>query len=141
VLEDVALYAPSTLGAHGIAVNAAVSRQWAAGEGIVAGLRATGPLPPVVVIALGTNGPISAHDFDQMMTDLAGVRRVVFMTVTGPLSANNNVIRAGVSRYHQAALADWATLSAANPSWFASDHVHIGPAGARALGALLASEV
>jgi hypothetical protein len=141
VLEDVALYAPSTLGAHGIVINAAVSRQWGAGERIVAGLRAAGPLPPVVVIALGTNGPISARDFDQMMTDLAGVRRVVFMTVTGPVSANNNVIRAGVSRYHQAALADWATLSAANPSWFASDHVHIGPAGARALGALLASEV
>jgi len=63
------------------------------------------------------------------------------MTVTGPLIANNNVIRAGVSRYHQAALADWATVSAAHPSWFAPDHVHIGPAGARALGALFASVI
>jgi hypothetical protein len=61
------------------------------------------------------------------------------MTVTGPVAANNAVIRAGVARYHQDVLADWAALSAANPTWFAADHVHVGPAGAAALGQLLAS--
>jgi hypothetical protein len=139
VLEDVALYAPSTLKGKGIAINAAVSRQWAAGESIVASMRASGSLPGVVVVALGSNGPIHAADFDKMMTGLAGVRRVVFMTVTGPLVANNDIIRAGVARYPQAALADWAVLAAANPTWFAKDHVHVGAAGATALGQLLAS--
>ena len=141
VLEDVALYAPSTLNARGIAINAAVSRQWSTGEGIVAGMRASGRLPAVVVVALGSNGPIHPADFDNMMSRLSGVRRVVFMTVTGPLIANNDVIRDGVSRYPQAVLADWAALSAANPTWFAKDHVHVGAAGAAALGQLFASVV
>ncbi len=141
VLEDVALYAPSTLNARGIAINAAVSRQWSTGEGIVASMQASGRLPAVVVVALGSNGPIHPADFDNMMSRLAGVRRVVFMTVTGPLIANNDVIRDGVSRYPQAVLADWAALSAANPTWFAKDHVHVGAAGAAALGQLFASVV
>jgi hypothetical protein len=38
-------------------------------------------------------------------------------------------------------LADWATLSAAHPTWFAKDHVHVGAAGAAALGQLFASVV
>jgi hypothetical protein len=90
---------------------------------------------------LGSNGPITSADFDKMMSGLTGVRRVVFMTVTGPLIANNDVIRAGVARYPQAVLADWATLSAAHPTWFAKDHVHVGAAGAAALGQLFASVV
>jgi hypothetical protein len=139
VLEDVALYAPTTLTSRGVAINAAVGRQWASGEGILGSLRASGRLPPVVVVALGSNGPISAAAFDAMMAQVAGARRVVFMTVTGPLVANNAVIRAGVARYGQDVLADWAALAAAHPEWFAPDHVHVGPAGATALGQLLAS--
>jgi hypothetical protein len=138
VLEDVQLYAPTTLSSHAISVNAAVSRAWVAGEGIFGSLRASGRLPAIVIVALGTNGPVRAADFDTMMQAVAGATRVVFMTVTGPEIANNDVIRAGVARYPQAALADWASLAAAHPAWFARDGVHIGPAGATALGNLLA---
>jgi hypothetical protein len=139
VLEDVRLYAPATLAAHNIAFNAAVGRQWAVGVGILSSLRAAGKLPPVVIVGLGSNGRVSATQFDQMMQACAGALRVVFMTVTGPLIGNNPVITAGVARYPQAALADWNTLATAHPDWFAPDHVHIGPAGANALGNLLAS--
>jgi hypothetical protein len=139
VLADVQIYAPSTLVARGIGFNAAVGRQWGSGRAILASLRARGRLPSVVLVALGTNGPIGAGDFDAMMQAVLGARRVVFMTITGPYAANSSVIRAGVARYPEAALADWAGLSASHPGWFASDHVHIGPAGAAALGNLLAS--
>jgi hypothetical protein len=141
VLEDVALYAPATLASRGVVINAAVGRQWATGESILGSLKVAGRLPPVVVVALGTNGPVSAVAFDAMMAEVAGASRVVFMTVTGPLVANNEVIRAGVARYHQDVLADWSALAAAHPAWFAPDHVHVGPAGAAALGQLLASLV
>jgi hypothetical protein len=139
VLEDVQIYAPSTLVSRGIGFNAAVGRQWGSGRAILASLRTRGRLPSVVVVALGTNGPIGAGDFDAMMQAVLGARRVVFMTITGPYAANSSVIQAGVARYPQAALADWAALSASHPGWFASDHVHVGPAGAAALGNLLAS--
>jgi len=96
-------------------------------------------LPPVVIVALGSNGRITAALFDQMMQVCSGAKRVVFMTVTGPLIANNAIITAGVARYApRAVLADWHTLASAHPEWFAADKVHVGPAGARALGTLLA---
>ena len=139
VLEGVRLYAPDTLLSHGISFNTAVSRAWRAGEAIFTSWRASGRLPPIVVVALGTNGPVLPADFDAMMLAVAGATRVVFMTVTGPEVANNAVIRAGVARYPQAALADWAALAASHPAWFARDGVHIGPAGAAAFGNLLAA--
>jgi hypothetical protein len=139
VLEDVQLYAPATLSSHGITFNTAVSRAWIAGETIFNSLRADGRLPPVVIVALGSNGAVRPADFDAMMRAVAGATRVVFMTVTGPETANNAIIRAGVARYPQAALADWAALAALHPGWFARDGVHIGPAGATALGNLLAA--
>ena len=140
VLEDVGLYAPGTLQSHNIAINAAVGRQWAAGISILSGLRASGKLPPVVVVALGSNGRISDTLFEQMMQVCAGAQRVVFMTVTGPLIGNNPILSAGVVRHAPVAvLADWNAMASAHPDWFAPDHVHVGPAGAAALGNLLAS--
>jgi hypothetical protein len=139
VLEDVQLYAPATLSAHAISVNAAVGRQWSVGIGILSALRAQGQLPPVVIVGLGSNGRITASLFDQMMQACTGAKRVVFMTVTGPLVGNNPIITAGVARYPSAVLADWHTLAMAHPAWFAADGVHMGPAGATALGDLLAS--
>lgn len=139
VLEDVKLYAPATLASRGIAVNAAVSRQWRTGITIVSQLRAAGQLPAVVLVVLGSNGVINAGLFDQMMQACAGARRVVFMTVTGPLIGNNPIISAGVARHPGAVLADWAAVSAGHPDWFAADGVHVGPLGSAALGNLLAS--
>ena len=37
-----------------------------------------------------------------------------------------------------AVLADWYTLAAAHPEWFTADQVHLNPAGATALAALIA---
>jgi hypothetical protein len=139
VLDDVKLYAPATLTSHDISIDAAVGRQWKVGVAILQGLRTAGQMPSVVVVALGSNGRITAALFDQMMQVCAGAKRVVFMTVTGPLIANNPIIRAGVARYPNAALADWNILADGHPQWFGPDHVHVGPAGARALGNLLAS--
>jgi hypothetical protein len=97
-------------------------------------------------VALGTNGPITASDFDTMMADLAGVTRVVFVTVhvdqpwQDPVNA---VLEAGVARYPNTVLADWAGLAAAHPEWFYSDgtHLPIGGPGAQALAALIATAV
>ncbi len=138
VLEDVKLYAPATLTSHQIAIDAAVGRQWSVGVGILSSLRASGKLPPVVIVALGSNGRINDAQFDQMMQACQGAKRVVFMTVTGPLIGNNPIIAAGVARHPGALLADWNTLVNAHPDWLAPDHVHVGPAGAAALGDLLA---
>ncbi len=130
----------------GITVLGAVSRQWTDGETLLAQLKASGQLGSEVVVGLGTNGPITAADFDTMMTVLSGVRRVVFVNVVvGQPWQNevNTVLAAGVARYPNTVLADWAALEATDPGWVYSDGTHLpidGP-GARALAALVASKL
>ncbi len=130
----------------GIQVYAAVSRQWSAGEAILAQLKAEDQLGAIVVVGLGTNGPITTADFNTMMSILSGASRVVFVTVhVGQPWQNevNGVIESNVGRFPNAVIADWASLADANPGWLYSDGTHLpidGP-GAQALAALVASKV
>ena len=130
----------------GVDVEAAVSRQWATGEQLLQQLRSEGRLGAVVVVALGTNGPITSADFDAMMSVLSGASRVVFVNIVVDRSwqdPNNQVLASGVAQYSNAVIADWHSLESQNPSWVYSDgtHLPIGGAGAQALAALIASKV
>ena len=128
----------------GIDVEAAVSEQWAAGEEELAQLKAEGRLGAEVIVALGTNGPITATDFSDMMTVLQGASHIVFVNihVDRPWQdPNNAVLDQGAATYPGVLIADWATLAAANPEWFGPDGTHLaidGP-GAQALASLITS--
>ena len=126
----------------GVDVEAAVSEQWAAGEEELTQLKAEGRLGAEVIVALGTNGPITATDFSDMMTVLQGASRVVFVNihVDRPWQDPNNAVLAqGAANYPVVLIADWASLAAANPEWFGPDGTHLaidGP-GADALAQLI----
>ena len=127
----------------GIQVDAAVSRQWGDGEALLQGMKAQGQLGALVIVGLGTNGPITAADFDRMMSILIGASRVVLVNVHVDRAwqdPNNAVIASGAARYPHVVVADWATLAAQNPQWFGGDGVHLGidGTGADALAALVA---
>ena len=130
----------------GIAVTAAVSRGWTAGETVLRQLEASGRLGAVVVVGLATNGPVTATQFNSMMTLLAGASRVVFVNTRVDRTwqtANNAVLAAGVGHATRAVLADWYSLAVANPQWLYSTQTHlpIDGTGAAALAALVASNV
>jgi hypothetical protein len=135
---------PLEAGIPGINVDAVVSRQWSDGEVFLQGLKAEGQLGADVIVGLGTNGPITDTDFDDMMAIIGGASRVVFVNVHVDRpwqDSNNAVIASGAARYHNAVVADWAALAAQNPQWFGADGTHLaidGP-GADALAALVTS--
>lgn len=125
-------------------VDAAVSRQVAAGIGVLASRRAAGQLGPTVVIHLGTNGTFTAGEFDQIMQILQGERRVVFVNVRVDRSwepGNNAVIAAGVQRYGTTRLVDWHGAASARAGLFANDGFHLRPEGAALYASLIASAV
>lgn len=129
-----------------IQVNAAVSRQWSDGEAILREVMAGTPPPSVVVVDLGTNGPITDADFDAMMSILKGAGRVVFVTVEvdRPWQDQvNGVLARGVSRYPSSVLADWQSLASQHPEWLYSDgtHLPIGGPGSQALAWVIASKL
>lgn len=127
-----------------IDVDAVVSRQWDRGIAVVNADRESGRLRPTLVVGLGTNGTVTAAEFDEMMRAAAGARRVVIVSLHVPRSweaQDNAVLRAGVARWPQAVLADWNAASAGHPEWFGPDGYHLEAAGARAYADLIAAAV
>ncbi|HEV7467789.1 MAG TPA: hypothetical protein VGP96_15925 [Candidatus Dormibacteraeota bacterium] len=144
--DSVMLGASSALRAAipSIEVDAVVSRQWDPGVATVESDRGSGRLRPTLVVDLGTNGTVSAAQFDAMVRAATGTRRIVFVTVRVPRSweaSVNATLRAGVARHPGAVLADWYAASAGHPEWFGPDGYHLQPAGARALASLIAGAV
>jgi hypothetical protein len=132
----------------GVDVEAAVSRQWDEGIALVQEMRAAGSLGSIVVIDLGTNGPVDAGQFQQMMSALSGASLVVFVTVHLPPSYSwwqsvNQTLEAGVPMFADARLADFNALADQNPEWFGSDGVHmpVGGPGAQAMARLIADTI
>lgn len=126
-----------------IAVDAAVSRQVSAGIEVLRAWRDAGNLGQVVIIHLGNNGTFTAGQFDEIMA-IAGDRTVVFVTLVVPRpweAGNNEVIRAGVARYGNARLADWASYAGGRAEYFVSDGIHLTGAGAQAYAYLIASAI
>lgn len=128
----------------GVRVDGLVSRQFETGIGVVQADRAAGTLGNVLVVELGTNGTVTPDDVTAMMQAAAGVKRVVFVNVDVPRSweaGDNAVLAAAVAQYPGVAvLADWYTLSSGHPEWFTPDQVHLEPAGAAAMAALITSK-
>ena len=132
----------------GIDVEAAVSRQWDDGIALAQQLRSEDRLGAIVVIDLGTNGPVSLQQFTDMMNVLSGASRVVFVTVHLPsdytwANSVNATLEQGVPHYPRDRLADFNKLADENPQWFYSDGVHmpIGGAGAQAMAGLVKPEI
>jgi hypothetical protein len=131
----------------GAQVDAEVGEQWYQGVEEAQSLRSEGRLGSVVVVALGTNGPITSGDIGDMVHALAGVSRIVFVTDHVPTrywqDPNNHLLEQAATRYRNVAVADWATLALHHPDWFYSDEVHmpIGGPGAAAMAALIAKKV
>jgi len=140
IMIDIQPYLESDI--PGVTVDGQVSRQFETGIGIVQADRAAGTLGAVLVVELGTNGSVTAADFDAMMQAAAGVERVVFVNLNVPRPwelPDNAVLSAGVARYPGVAvLADWNAESTPHPEWFTPDQVHLQPTGAQALAALVA---
>jgi uncharacterized protein YraI/lysophospholipase L1-like esterase len=125
-------------------VDAAKSRQVSAAINLIRAKRDAGTLGDVVVVHMGTNGTFTAKQFDQMMSLLSGVRKVVFVNLKVPRQweANNNkVIAEGVQRYPNTVLVDWRAASTGQPALFAKDGIHLQPAGARLYTSLIAEQV
>ncbi len=129
----------------GVNVQASVGQQWTTGLALLQQAKSANQLGAVVIVGLGTNGPITTAQFDSMMSVLSGASRVVFVNVfvdRGWQDPNNAVLATGVHKYPNAVIADWYTLASQNPSWLYSTgtHLPIGGPGAQALAAMVAAD-
>ncbi len=127
-------FGPETL------VDAQVSRQLTAAIDIVRGLAADDGLGDVLVIHMGTNGPFTAEQLDELLSVASEAPRVVVLNTHVPRgweASVNQMIEEAVPRWPNVVLADWHTLGNEHPGWF-WDGIHVGTEGAAAYAGLIA---
>src|SRR5215210_646675 len=130
-------------------LNAQGSRQPSAAIDILRQWRTAGYLGDAVVIDIGNNGPFSSEQFDEMMRVLAGVPKVLIVSLTVPpgvedpvAASNNAVLTDGVQRYSNTVLVDWHAASAEHPEYFSGeDNIHLSLQGAQAYAELIAAHL
>ena len=133
--DSVMLGAARELTARGATVDAMKSRSVRQALEIVNYLKSIRRLGSIVVIHLGTNSTTSTAVLDEIMTSLADVPLVLFLTVHVPSeprqSINNRLINALPARYGNVKVLDWFTIAGQYPEYLYSDQTHLRPAGAR----------
>jgi hypothetical protein len=128
----------------GVHVTAVVGRWWTTGTAILQKLKSEKALGAVVIVGLGTNGPVSTSQFDSMRSVLSGASRVVFVNDRVDRTwqdSNNAVLAQGVAHSPHAVLVNWYALAVQHPGWLYTTQTHLpidGP-GAQALAALVAA--
>jgi hypothetical protein len=101
-------------------------------------------LGPVVVIAVGYNDyeRLYPRDMQQVLAALhaAGVKHVLWLTLRA-VHASYVPMNADIRTLARAdpclTVVDWNSYSRSHPAWFASDGLHLSPAGAAAMARLL----
>jgi len=116
----------------GISIDAAVSRGMRSAAGILADLAQAGTLRPIVVVGLGTNGPITAEELARITTVIGPDRKLILVNAFADRdwTAGVNASLADYSaRNRQVELANWHDAIAAHTDLLAGDGIHPGSTG------------
>ena len=117
-----------------VIVDAVVSRQAATTASLLRDYQAAGALGDVVILHIGTNGFMTAKQFNDILMVLVDVPHVLVFTLHVPRrweGLNNDVIHGGVVKSPNVHVIEWHDATANSPHLFTSDGVHLQPAGRR----------
>ena len=119
-------------GFPGIQINAVVSRQLSSAPAIVQGMRDSGTLRPVLLIGLGTNGPIDRESLDQIRSIVGTSHEIVVVNVQAPrgwTDGVNDTLTRFAQQYRSVEVADWRDAISSRLDLLARDQIHPGSAG------------
>jgi peptidoglycan/LPS O-acetylase OafA/YrhL len=128
----------------GIYIDAQVSRQMSAGLADVQSLAAAGSLRRVVVVGLGTNGPVTSGQIRELLAEIGPHRKLVLINTyeARPWEDEvNSAIAKAARNYPNVILADWLTTITPRTSLLWNDGVHPRPPGARLYAGVVAAAV
>lgn len=115
-------------------IDAAVSRGLGAGVSIASDLETQGALRPVIVVGLGTNGPIDGEDLEALR-QVAGDRRIVLVNAYADrwwIPEVNQQLAAFARKHRGVTLADWNATIPRVEGGLAPDEIHPNPSGGTA---------
>ena len=128
-------------------IDAVMNRQFRDAAAIVRAMRDAGTLGSVVVLHLGTNGPVTPGDIDAVVAEAPANVPVLLVNVrshTAWAASVNQVLAEAPARHPRVKIVDWYAASEGHREWFQSDGTHFrtmsGP-GANAYADLLVGSV
>jgi peptidoglycan/LPS O-acetylase OafA/YrhL len=142
IMVDAAPYLQQML--PGIAIDAQVGQQLYQVQNAVPQLRAEGAVGNRLILELGTNGPYSVTQMEDLINAFGPMRKIVLVNTRVPRPWQqqvNETIAAVAQSYPNATVVNWYGDSAAYPQYFYPDGVHLDPAGAQYYASLLAQAV
>jgi hypothetical protein len=113
----------------GIYMDAAVSRRMAAAPAILQGLKDAGQLRPIVLLGLGTNGPVAESTLDEIMAVVGPDVSIVLVNAQAPrgwIPGVNEVLAGYAQRYRNVELANWYDAIQPRIDVLATDLIHAG---------------
>jgi peptidoglycan/LPS O-acetylase OafA/YrhL len=127
----------------GIYINAKVSRAMIAGISIVDQLARSGRLRRVVIVALGTNGPVTSGQISQLRKAV-GDRWLLLVNTFVPRSWEhevNTTLATAASRYPNVLLVNWHAAIEHHQGLLWSDDIHPQPIGGKLYAKVVRSVV
>ncbi|MCY7325550.1 MAG: acetyltransferase [Microbacteriaceae bacterium] len=124
----------------GIQIDAVVSRQLAQAPTLLTALMDAGTLRPIVLVGLGTNGPIDRATLDELRALVGPAHQIVMVNVYAPRSWTDGVNTALTSfarRHRDVELANWRDAIAGQLPLLARDQIHPGSEGGRVYAAVV----
>ncbi|HSP52931.1 MAG TPA: acyltransferase family protein [Cryobacterium sp.] len=121
-------------GFPGIAIDATVSRGMGAAPDILKAQAEAGTLRPVVVVGLGTNGPIRSSQLAAIRAVIGPDRELILVNAFAErdwTAGVNDSLAQFSARHRKVELADWNAAIAPHTDVLAADNIHPGPTGGR----------
>lgn len=118
-------------------IDAEVSRSFSSGVTSAEAMAARGELRPVLVIGLGTNGPVDVEELEALVR-VADGRGIVLVNAYADrwwVPEVNEVLRSFAEANRGVTLADWAAAIPLVPGGLAGDDIHPNPSGGEAYAA------
>lgn len=114
-------------------VEAKVGRQGSDAPAVIKDLKANGHLNKIVVLNLGTNGPMTGDTVDEIISSIGKGHQIYWVTAHVPTKSwektvNKQIKRAGKT-HSNVHVVDWNKQSAEHSGWFAGDSVHMNEDG------------
>lgn len=132
--DSVMLASASSLQATfpGILIDAAVSRQFSSAPDLIRAHRDAATLRPIVLLGLGTNGPVDNELLAEVRQILGTAHQLVVVNVYAPRSWTDGVnsqLTTFAQRYRDVELANWRDSISPQLRLLAGDQIHPGDAG------------
>ena len=113
----------------GIYMDAAVSRRMSAAPALLQSLKDAGQLRPIVLLGLGTNGPVSEDTLREISTIVGPDVSIVLVNAQAPrgwIPGVNDVLARYAQQYRNVELANWYDAIQPRLDVLATDLIHAG---------------